>query len=77
MGIFSRADPEAGDPNAKLYDLRYPDGGQYRHQGEVHQYSLAQAIRLADHVARSPGYQIYVVDPDTDVVLWAGQKATR
>lgn len=76
MGIFST--PAEG-PNAKQYELRYEDGDRYRydHGGKTQKtFNLAAAISVADHEA-GMGVQLYVVDPDTDTVLWAGERAMR
>jgi hypothetical protein len=73
MGIFSR--PEDGSPNTRPYELRYEDGDKWRLGGQK-QFTLLTAIQLANHEAGT-GTQLFVVDPDTDAVLWAGQQATR
>jgi hypothetical protein len=72
MGIFSS--PAAG-PNDKQYELRYKDGDRFRWDGQKF-FTLDIAIQVANHEAGT-GIQLYVTDPETEEVLWAGQVATR
>lgn len=77
MGIFSEPRPDS--PNAKQYELRYEDGDRFRMDGRgrtLKTFNLAVAIQVADHEAGN-GVQLYVVDPETETVLWAGQQAMR
>jgi len=79
MGIFTSS-LDSSTPNVKPYELRYEDGDRYRYEQHGRQavklFDLATAIRLADMEAGN-GVQLFVVDPHTDTVLWAGQQATR
>jgi hypothetical protein len=78
MGIFSK--PADGNPNEKQYELRYEDGDRFRFdrpgQAPLKTFDLAIAIQVANHEAGT-GTQLYVVDPETETVLWAGQQAMR
>jgi hypothetical protein len=68
-----------GDPNAKLYELRYDDGERFtlRHGGSTQrEFDLASAISLADFEADRSG-RLSVTDPETGAVLWVGTMATR
>jgi hypothetical protein len=78
MGIFSQ--PADDGPNAKQYELRYQDGDRFRFdrpgREPLKTFNLAIAIQMANHEAGS-GTQLYVVDPETNTVLWTGQRAMR
>lgn len=78
MGIFSR--PADDSPNGKQYELRYEDGGKFRFdrggRPPEKTFSLDVAIRTANYEAGN-GLQLYVVDPETETVLWAGTAAMR
>jgi hypothetical protein len=79
MGIFSSGPSGDGTPNEKPYELRYEDGDTWRYDSggrTQKQFSLASAILLANNEA-GHGLRLYVVDPETGTVLWAGVRATR
>lgn len=69
-----------GAPNKKQYELRYADGDRYRMDdgrgGAQKTFNLQIAIQVANWQA-GEGTQLYVTDPETDVVLWAGQRTLR
>jgi hypothetical protein len=62
-------------PNDKPYELRYEDGERWRFRDQK-EFSLPVAIQVADDQA-GRGTQLYVVDPETEVVLWVGTRVTR
>jgi hypothetical protein len=78
MGIFS-GPGGSSTPNDKQYELRYLDGDKFRldNGGQaLKTFSLAIAIQVADHEA-GRGVHLCVVDPETDTVLWIGERAMR
>jgi len=79
MGIYDREYP-ADHPNAKKYHVCYADGGQYtfhrRGYEPVREWNLAGAIAMAN-IQTDPSMQLFVVEPETGTVLWAGEMATR
>jgi hypothetical protein len=79
MGIFSSRPGSDGTPNDKPYKLIDENGDRFvmRHGGvNQNEFTLAAAIDVADMEAGN-GIQLYVVDPETGTVLWAGQRAMR
>jgi len=79
MGVFNRDYPE-GHPNAKMYHVCYADGDQFTFHRRGHEpvraWNLAGAIAMAN-IQTDPSMQLFVVDPATSTVLWAGEVAMR
>jgi hypothetical protein len=75
MGIFS-----SDSPNEKPYELRYSEDGElYVQRGAFssrRSFNLAEAILIANAEASATGI-LLVTDPETRIVLWAGQPVTR
>jgi len=79
MSIFGGPVRVTRSPNDKQYELRYADGDKFRLDRAGHSlktFTLEIAIQVANHEAGT-GTQLYVVDPETEAVLWAGERAMR